>query len=47
MNVVKEYMDEKTKIRIHKDYVDTNEQKEAKEIIISIMINFLRNEYNN
>lgn len=44
MNIVKEYMDEETKIRIHKDYIDTNEQKQTKEIIISLMINFLRNE---
>ena len=30
MNIVKEYSDEKTKIRIHDDYIDTNEQKELK-----------------
>ncbi len=43
MNIVKEYLDEKTKIRIHDDYIDTKEQKEIKEILISLMVNHLKN----
>ncbi|MBR2588493.1 MAG: hypothetical protein IKD77_04725 [Bacilli bacterium] len=42
MNIVKEYFDEKTKIRIHDDYIDTNDNS-VKEIIIAIMINSLKN----
>ena len=41
MNVVKEYYDEKTKIRIHDDYI--NDKKETKELIISLVVNFLKN----
>lgn len=41
MNVVKEYYDEKTKIRIHDDYI--KDKKETKELIISLVVNFLKN----
>jgi hypothetical protein len=44
MNIVKEYSNEKTKIRIHDDYIDTNEEKKIKEIIISLMISQLKND---
>ena len=42
MNVVKEYIDDKTKIRIHDDYI-SKENKETKELIISIVIEYLKN----
>lgn len=44
MNVVKEYIDDKTKIRIHDDYI-SQEDKETKEIIISIVIEYLKNRH--
>ena len=44
MNVVKEYIDDKTKIRIHDDYI-SQKNKETKEIIISIVIEYLKNRY--
>lgn len=44
MQVVKEYLDGKTKIRIHSDYIETKEQQVFKEIIISLVINFLKNQ---
>lgn len=44
MNVVKEYINDKTKIRIHDDYI-RQENKETKEIIISIVIEYLKNRY--
>ena len=43
MQVVKEYLDEKTKIRIHSDYIEAKEQQVIKEIIVSLVINFLKN----
>lgn len=37
--IVKEYIDEKTKIRIHNDFCSTkDEEKEVKEVIISLFI---------
>ncbi len=44
MKVVKEYIDDKTKIRIHDDYI-SQEKKETKEIIISIVIEYFKNRY--
>lgn len=44
MQVVKEYLDGKTKIRIHSDYIEAKEQQVFKEIIISLVINFLKNQ---
>ena len=44
MNVVKEYIDDKTKIRIHDDYI-SQENKETKEIIISMVIEYFKNRY--
>ena len=44
MSIVKEYIKDKTKIRIHDDYIDKEEQKMAKEMIISMIINFLKKE---
>lgn len=41
MKVVKEYIKDKTKIRIHDDYIDTDDKKQIKEIIISLIINVL------
>lgn len=43
MSIVKEYFDEKTKIKIHNDYI-TNEEKEIKEIIIALVINSIKND---
>ena len=43
MNVVKEYYDEKTKIRIHDDYIKDEDKKETKELIISLVVNFFKN----
>lgn len=45
--IIKEYENEKTKIRIHDDFVDKNEEKKIRETIISLMINFLKNNCNN
>ena len=44
MNVVKEYIDDKTKIRIHDDYISQG-NKETKETIISIVIEYLKNRH--
>lgn len=41
MNVVKEFTKDKTIIRIHDDYINTDEAKRIKEIIISLIINVL------
>lgn len=38
---VMEYFDEGTKIRIHDDYVKDEEKQVVKEMLISIMINYL------
>lgn len=43
MKVVKEYEYGKTKIRIHDDYIIENEQKNIKEIIVSLVINHIKN----
>lgn len=45
--IIKEYENEKTKVRIHDDFVDKNEEKKIREILISLMINFLKNNCNN
>lgn len=42
MNVVKEYVSEKTKIRIHDDYI-SEDNKNTKEMLVSLVINFLKN----
>ena len=44
MSIIKEYIKDKTKIRIHDEYIDKEEQKVAKEMIISMIINFLQKE---
>ena len=41
MNVVKEYEIEKTKIRIHKDYL-SQDDKVTKEKLIRLVIKFLK-----
>lgn len=43
--MIKEYLSDKTKIRIHDDYINSKDNKEIKEIIISMMINYLKNEH--
>ena len=42
MNVVKEYVNDKTKIRIHNDYI-SKDDKETKEMLVSLIINYLKN----
>lgn len=42
MSTVKEYINEKTKIRIHDDYI-SQEHKKTKEMLISLIINYLKN----
>ncbi len=42
MNVVKEYVNDKTKIRIHNDYI-SKDDKETKEMLVSLVINYLKN----
>ena len=42
MNVIKEYEIDKTKIRIHDDYI-SQDSKNTKEMIVSIVINYLKN----
>lgn len=46
MSVVKEFTEENTTIRIHNDYINTDEQNKTNEIIISLMINTLKNKNN-
>ena len=41
MNVVKEYVNDKTKIRIHDDYI-SQDNKETKEMLVSLVINYLK-----
>lgn len=41
MAIVKEYIDENTKIRVHSDYID-EDSKNTKELIISLVINYLK-----
>ena len=43
MSVVKEYKNDNTMIRIHDDHINTDEKNKAKEIIISLIINLLKN----
>ncbi len=43
MSVVKEYLDDKTKIKIHNDFINTEEKDTIKEIIISMMIENIKN----
>ena len=38
-----EYKNDNTMIRIHDDYINTDEKNKAKEIIISLIINLLKN----
>ena len=42
MNVVKEYINDKTKVRIHDDYI-SQDSKATKEMLISLVINYLKN----
>lgn len=42
MNIVKEYEIDKTKIRIHDDYI-SKEEKNTKEMLVSLVINYLKN----
>lgn len=42
MSIVKEYIDENTKIRVHSDYIN-EDSKNTKELIISLVINYLKN----
>ena len=42
MNVVKEYEIDRTKIRIHDDYI-SQENKDTKEMLVSLVINYLKN----
>lgn len=42
MNVVREYVNDKTKIRIHNDYI-SKDDKETKEMLVSLVINYLKN----
>ena len=42
MNIVKEYVNDKTKIRIHDDYI-SKDNKETKEKIVSLVVNYLKN----
>ena len=42
MNVVKEYVNDKTKIRIYDDYI-SQDNKDTKEMLVSLVINYLKN----
>lgn len=42
MNVIKEYEIDKTKIRIHDDYI-SQDNKDTKEMLVSLAINYLKN----
>jgi len=45
LSVVKEYIDKGTKIRIHDDYLETEDKKnEIKDIIISLILGKLQEE---
>ena len=42
MKIIKEYNSEQTKIRIHDDYLQSNEKNpNTKEVIISLVLNYL------
>lgn len=43
MSVVKEYFNDKTKIKIHNDFINPDEKDIIKEIIISMMIENIKN----
>lgn len=43
MSVVKKYLIDKTKIRIHDDYIGTEEKTKIRELIISLIINKVKN----
>lgn len=46
MKIIKEYNSEQTKIRIHDDYLQSDEQNiNTKEVIISLVLNYLNNPY--
>ena len=42
MGIVKEYIENKTKIRIHDDFVGTQHEKRIKEIVMSLVINKIK-----
>ena len=42
MGIVKEYIENKTKIRIHDDFVGTEDEKRIKEIVMSLVINKIK-----
>ena len=42
MSVVKEYEIDKTKIRIHDNYI-SQDSKNTKEMLVSLVINYLKN----
>lgn len=44
MSIVKEYKSEQTKIRIHDDFINSADVNEIKNIIISLIINTLKND---
>ena len=42
MKGIKEYVNDKNKIRIHDDYI-SQENKDTKEMLVSLVINYLKN----
>lgn len=42
MSVVKEYLTDETKIRIHDDYIEEEQKTKVKELIISLIVNKLK-----
>ncbi len=44
MNIVKEYVDDKTKIRIHADYI-SQDSKATKEMLVSLVINYIKKSF--
>ena len=42
MGIVKEYIENKTKIRIHDDFVGTEDEKRIKEIVMRLVINKIK-----
>ena len=42
MGIVKEYIENKTKFRIHDDFVGTEDEKRVKEIVMSLVINKIK-----
>lgn len=43
MGIVKEYVESKTKIRIHDDFIETEDKRRVKEIVMSLVINQIKN----